>query len=103
MPIVQHSLPATVANQPAVRSRVQVTGCMPITNGWRASGTATNPGTGTARYQITVYFTTTSASVLDYDIVKVSAGPGKTVTWTAAKTFLAQPKTLCALVGVAVV
>ncbi|MEO6884909.1 MAG: hypothetical protein ABI232_01300 [Jatrophihabitantaceae bacterium] len=101
VPLVQNSLPASVANQPAVRKNITQTGCAAVDGGWSAKGTATNSSSRKVTYKLTVYFTTTQATVLDFAQASVVVAPGKTVPWSVSKKFLAQPTMNCALVGVA--
>ncbi len=94
------SIPATVPNTPALRADVRLAGCKPTADGWSASGTATNPGDAAATYTITVFFTTTAATVIDSATSKVTVKPHDDGKWTAAAAFAAPAKTLCVLRGV---
>jgi hypothetical protein len=98
---VQHPLPATVPNVVSLRRNVTVTSCHAISGGWEASGTASNPGAGPVTYQITIFFTTPRATVLDYAAASVAVQPGKTGGWTAEQHFATVPGILCVLRGVA--
>jgi hypothetical protein len=93
-------LPARVPNNVPERKNVSLEKCAAIPGGWGASGTAANPAKSTVSYRITVYFTDTSATTLDYAQTTVSVAPGKNVPWTASKTFDAPSHVLCVLVGV---
>lgn len=97
--VVQNPLPAAdkIKNDAAKRKNVTVTQCAASDGGWSATGTAANPGKEKADYTITVFFTTESATVVDYAETKVTVEPGKTADWKAAKQFTAPAKTLCVL------
>lgn len=97
---VQHPLPSTVPNNLTLRKNVAITACHAVTGGWAAEGTATNPGTSPDNYQITVFFTTPRATVLDYATVAVAVQPGKTAQWTAEQHFATVPGMNCVLRGV---
>lgn len=97
---VQHPLPSTVPNNLTLRKNVTITACHAIAGGWAATGTAANPGTSPGNYQITVFFTTPRATVLDYATVAVVVQPGKTAQWTAEQRFATVPGMICVLRGV---
>jgi hypothetical protein len=101
-PVLGTSLPKT-ANQTAVRKDVLQTSCSAIPGGWRAAGTASNPTKSEVRYKITVFFTTTHATVLSYTSTKVTVQPGATAKWAASSKFPAQKEMLCPMPGIAVV
>lgn len=94
-------LPKKVANQPAVRKNVVQTSCSAVAGGWSAAGTASNPGYQRATYAITVYFTTTHATTLDFGRTTVTVAPGHTRHWTVTKKFAAQAHMLCPMPGIA--
>jgi hypothetical protein len=94
------SIPASVPNSPSLRQNVDISTCKAVEGGWSAAGTASNPGSKQAGYTITVFFTTTSATVIDTVQTHVTVKPGDKQTWTASKKFTAPPKTLCVLRGV---
>jgi hypothetical protein len=94
-------LPTKIENQPAVRKSVVQTSCAAIPGGWSAKGTATNDAKKTATYKITVYFTTTHATTLNFATTTVKVPAGKTVKWAADKKFKAEPQMLCPMPGVA--
>jgi hypothetical protein len=71
-----------------------------VAGGWRAAGHATNPGTASIEYAVTVFFTTASATTLNYAETTVNVAPGKTASWSVNKEFTG-PKTMhCVLRGV---
>jgi hypothetical protein len=74
--------------------------CKATKGGWTAGGSATNPGSKTADYTITVFFTTTAATVVGSAQTRVRVKPGAEETWTAGKKFTAPRRTLCVLRGV---
>jgi hypothetical protein len=94
------SIPVSVSNSPALRRNVDMSTCKAVEGGWSAAGTATNPGSKQVDYTITVFFTTTSATVIDTVQTHVAVKPGGKQTWTASKKFTAPPETLCVLRGV---
>jgi hypothetical protein len=99
-PLVQNPLPDSVPNDPDVRKNVAQTKCEAVDGGWGAEGTATNPGTAPVTYSITVYFTTPTATVLDYATTTVSVAPGATEKWSASKQFAAVADMLCPMPGI---
>jgi hypothetical protein len=94
------AVPTEVPNDTALRKNVQLSSCKRITGGWGASGTATNPGTTSVDYTITIFFTTSKATVVSTGATHITVDPGDTQTWTVQRKFIAQPKTLCVLRGV---
>lgn len=94
------SLPKTVPNEPNLRPDVSLTTCTAVPGGWKAGGTASNPGKSTASYLITIYFTDLEATVVGYAQTKVMVAAGKTGQWSASSKFTAPAKTLCVLSGV---
>jgi hypothetical protein len=98
--LVQGKLPTKISNSATVRKFVTQTKCGAITGGWSASGTAKNPTTAERTYKITVFFTTTHATTLNFAITTVKVAPSKTGTWTASKKFPAQKQMLCPMPGI---
>jgi len=94
------SIPSDVPNDAGARANVTMTSCTSIKGGWRAGGTVTNPGTKTVEYTITVFFTTTAATVIDSAQSKISVAAGSKKSWNASKKFGAAAKMLCVLRGV---
>jgi hypothetical protein len=72
-----------------------------VAGGWRAAGHATNPGTTSLDYAVTVFFTTESATTLNYAETTVTVAPGKTVSWSVNKQFTGPKSMRCVLRGVA--
>lgn len=100
--VTQHPLPAAsdIPNNVAQRKYVSLTACRETHGGWAATGVATNPGPGATDYAITIFFTSTSATVLDYATTSVSVGAGGHATWRAEAQFAAPSRVLCVLRGV---
>ena len=99
----QHLLPnpSRISNSVKLRRQVAITKCVSTAEGWKAEGNAVNTGSDKRfKATITVFFTTTSATVLDYAETKVDVAPGKTRTWSAAAKFDAAPTMRCVLRGV---
>ncbi|SDO68437.1 hypothetical protein SAMN04515671_1693 [Nakamurella panacisegetis] len=94
------SIPTSALNKANLRANVALTGCKSVTGGWGATGTATNPGKKAIAYTITVFFTTTAATVIDTSQTHFTVKPGEKKTWTATKQFTTPPKMLCVLRGV---
>jgi hypothetical protein len=94
------SLPTHILNDVQLRRNVQLTRCEATKHGWKASGTATNPATAKADYAITVFFTTSSATVIGSGVTHVRLGPRAHRTWTATGSFTPAPATSCVLRGV---
>lgn len=101
LPLAQAELPKKVDNDPKIRKNVTQTSCDAVPGGWSAGGTAKNPGQSPVTYAITVYFTTTKATVLDFATTKVRVDPGKSADWKATKQFPFRGKLLCPMPGIA--
>jgi hypothetical protein len=93
-------VPTDVANTPALRANVAITECSASDGGWKAEGTAKNPGDAAQTYTITVFFTTDHGTVIGTGDTKVTVEAGKTEDWTVAAKLTPAPKTLCVLRGV---
>jgi hypothetical protein len=99
--LTQYPLPtASISNDVNKRKAVAIASCAPSDGGWSASGTAQNSGTSAETYNITIFFTTTQATTLDYATTSVKVSPGKTEKWTATVKFSAPKDVLCVLRGV---
>lgn len=94
-------IPDDVPNDPDVRDNVAVSSCESAAGGWRASGTATNPGKKPVTYTVTVFFTTNAATVIGTGRTKVQVAPGADETWHIDDAIKAPDSTLCVLRGVA--
>jgi hypothetical protein len=95
-------IPTKVPNKPADRKAVTLASCTPSGKGVAAKGTVNRQGKGPADYTITVFFTTSHATVLNFGKTEVHAEPGKPASWTVAKDFSAPKDVRCVLRGVAV-
>jgi hypothetical protein len=98
---IARSVPAKVPNSMAARRSVTVDGCHSANGGWQASGTVKHGSGSTASYKITVFFTTSGATVIGYGDTVVQVAAGQTKPWTVRGRFDAPPGTLCVLRGVA--
>jgi hypothetical protein len=94
------SIPASPPNEPGLRANATLTRCKSTSEGWKATGVVTNPGTARRTYTITVFFTTRSATVLGWAETQVTVQPRRKATWTVTDRFVAPAKTLCVLRGV---
>jgi hypothetical protein len=94
------SIPTAIPDSAEARADVRLQGCEVAHGGWKATGTAVNPGKKATTSVITVFFTTESATVIGTAQTTVSVKPGGTEKWTAKGDFVAAPKTLCVLRGV---
>jgi len=93
-------VPASVPNKPAWRQDATVTTCRSTSGGWSAGGSVHNPGKKLRVYRVTVFFTTTSATVVGVASARVRVPAGADRPWRAIGHFTAPPKTLCVLRGV---
>jgi hypothetical protein len=93
-------VPTDVPNVVALRKHVTMTACAGDADGWHASGTASNPSKKAAKYTITVFFTTRTATVIDTASTTVEVAPGGREKWTATKDFTTGGQLNCVLRGV---
>jgi plastocyanin len=94
-------VPTSVPNVVADRKNVTLTGCAASLGGWGATGKATNPGSSAVTYELTIFFTTSHATNVNYATASVTVAPGATVDWQANKSFIIQsPPLSCVLRGV---
>jgi hypothetical protein len=96
------SIPSSIANDPKVRKSVILSECAPVAGGWHAAGHATNPGTTPIAYAVTVFFTTESATTLNYAETTVKVAPGQRAAWSVNKSFAGPKSMRCVLRGVSV-
>lgn len=94
---VRHRLPAGAAldSDPDLYGRVALTGCAATARGWRAVGTAHNPGGLSQTLQVVVLFTDAHARAVDSATTTVPVPAGSTRTWTAERRFETTPGTRC--------
>lgn len=94
------NIPTKVPNDTKLRKNVLLSTCEKTDKGWSAAGTASNPGKKTVEYEITVFFTTSQATVIETGKTKVEVKPGKDAKWSIKKDFKTAPTMLCVLRGV---
>ncbi|MFD4538157.1 hypothetical protein ACFWNL_39075 [Kitasatospora sp. NPDC058397] len=92
--------PSSVANDQEKRKQVAIGTCEATKDGWRAAGTAVNPGGRDADYRIVVYFTSAKATVLALGDTAVNVKAGQSGAWEVLQAFHAPQGTLCVLRGV---
>jgi hypothetical protein len=97
----QYPLPDQVADNSAKHKQVQVSGCASTGSAATATGTVHNTGSKSARYDITVFFTSPSATAVNYATASVTVAAGASGEFTAARDFAAPAQVLCVLAGVA--
>jgi hypothetical protein len=78
---------------------VVITSCAAAARGWQAVGTAKGAKGKAATYRITVFFTTSAATVEAFGATRVHIPGGKTRRWTVTRNFAAVPGTRCLLRG----
>ncbi|MTD16652.1 hypothetical protein GIS00_22200 [Nakamurella sp. YIM 132087] len=95
----QHEIPADkdIDDTPELRLSVLLTGCGKTDGGWRALGTAANPGRSAADYTILVFFTDKYSRVVDSAETTVKVEPGAKKSWQAAQKFEPPAGTQCVL------
>lgn len=100
-PPKQYPLPTEkVANVVDKRKAVDVSNCKATPGGWGASGTVRNEDANPETYAITVYFTTTHATYIDYAQTNVIVPAHGSRPWAVAKNFTRSGTLLCVLTGV---
>jgi len=98
---IARSVPAQVPNSMAARRNATLASCHSADGGWQAGGTVKYSGGSAASYKITVFFTTSRATVIGYGDTVIQVAAGQTKPWTVRATFDAPKGTLCVLRGVA--
>lgn len=96
-------VPTDVPNDPEDRRNVAIDECDATENGWRATGTAVNAADTDATYEISVFFTTESGTVVGFGGATASVESGGSADWTVEADFVASDATRCVLRGVAAV
>jgi hypothetical protein len=94
------AVPTKVANKAALRKNVTLSTCKTVSGGWGASGTARNPLHRPATYSITVFFTTTHATVIGNAATRVHLKAEATKKWSVSTRLHTPSSTLCVLRGV---
>jgi hypothetical protein len=98
---IARSVPARVPNSVAARRNATLASCHSSDGGWQANGTVKHVGGSPASYKITVFFTTSSATVIGYGDTVIQVAGGQTKPWTVRGKFDAPKGTRCVLRGVA--
>jgi hypothetical protein len=93
-------IPLNVPNSVTARRGVTLTDCTATRAGGHAAGTITDPGKSAATYTITVFYTTSQATVIGYAATTVHATPGRATPWQATGHFSAPHGLRCVLRGV---
>jgi hypothetical protein len=97
----QYPVPTTVANDADKHKQVALKGCSSTPDGAAAAGTVHNTGSKSASYDITVFFTSISATAVNYATATVTVKPGASADFTARRAFAPPDQVLCVLAGVA--
>lgn len=89
---VGHPLPTGKAlrNDPALYETVTLAECSKSDGGWQATGTAENTTSRRVAYSVLVFFTDAEARTVASARAVVTAPPGGTATWRAARRFEAE-------------
>ena len=97
------AIPTSVANDPKARQHATLerSQCAAVPGGWRAGATVTNASRTPTAYRLTVFFTSSHATVLSYAQTTVKVDPGKTERWSVSSSFAAPKSVICVLRGVA--
>jgi hypothetical protein len=93
-------VPTAVPNKPALRDDVTITACTAAKGGWAAHGTVHNTAKASTLYRVTIFFTTTSATVLGVGRARLRVPAGSQRSWQATGRFTAPKHVLCVLRGV---
>jgi hypothetical protein len=93
-------VPTSVPNVPTERANVQVSNCASSSGGWSARGTASNPGSASKTYTITVFFTTSTGTVVGVAATHVTVAKGKTARWATVAQIPTANDLSCVLRGV---
>ncbi|GAA0964635.1 hypothetical protein GCM10009561_22210 [Frigoribacterium faeni] len=94
------TVPSDVPNDAKLRDFVSLDTCEAIDNGWSAAGTAMNETKDDATYDVTVFFTVSSGTVVGSGQTKVDVPAGETASWEIEDTFTTPITTSCVLRGV---
>lgn len=96
-------VPHDVPNDPALRPDLTLVGCDAADGGWQATGTLTNSGSEDAEFQVTVFFTNSTATVLGHGQTTLDIAAGSSADWSVQADFTAPEGTRCVVTGVATV
>ena len=94
------TVPVTYVNTIPLRQNISLSSCQATKGGWRASGTARNPGNTARTYRLTVYFTNSQATVLGSGTSSATIAAKGSGPWSVTTTFHAPSVVRCVLVGV---
>ena len=95
------SVPTSVPNDITARRNVTIRSCAAAPGGWAAAGTASNPTTSHVTYRITIFFTTSQATVEGFGATTVAVGPAQTSSWTVTADIpVVDARSQCVLRGV---
>jgi len=97
------AVPLAVPNVPTDRHNVAIGTCAGDKTSWHASGSAANSTAAPVTYQVTVFFTSSRATVLGFASTKVVTAAHKQATWSVTSKFANSGSLRCVLRGVAVV
>ncbi len=95
------SVPTSVPNDITARRNVTIRSCAAAPGGWTAAGTASNPTTSQVTYRITIFFTSSHATVEGFGATTVTVGTGQVSSWTVTTDIsVPDPRSQCVLRGV---
>jgi hypothetical protein len=84
-----------------LRPYVAIESCASTAGGWTASGSARNPGRVPTAYRITIFFTSSQATVEGFGDTIASIPAGKSAHWSVTSKIPApDPHSQCVLRGV---
>jgi hypothetical protein len=95
------TVPTDVPNAPELRGHVKIDSCAQAKGGWEATGTASNPGSATVDYSVTIFFTTDRGTVIGTGRARTRVPGGKTGRWSVSVPLTAASGTRCILRRVA--
>jgi hypothetical protein len=96
----QYPVPSSVRDVAAKRKQVRIDSCASTGSRATATGTIHNSGPKSASYDITVFFTSSTATAVNYATASVTVGAGAAASFTAERAFAAPGALLCVLAGV---
>jgi hypothetical protein len=100
-PVAPVAVPTAIPNDPATRSDVTMSACVPTKDGqWRASGTIRNHAATDHNFHITVFFTNRASTVIGFAQASIRVGSGAKKLWQATGSAQDLAPTICVLRGV---
>jgi PBP1b-binding outer membrane lipoprotein LpoB len=96
----QYPVPSTVRDDPTKRQQVHIDSCASTGSDATARGTIRNSGSKRVSYDITVFFTSNTATAVNYATTTVTVGAAAAASFTAERAFAAPVAMLCVLAGV---